>query len=589
MKESKDTAPATLLNPVRQELLDHVRSALGDLYGALADGLVGTTDEATVRASIDHLDDPFLLVVVGEFNAGKSALVNALAGERILQEGVTPTTNAIQILRHVDHPGHAPGDGVRTVVGRAPILRDIHLVDTPGTNAIAREHEAVTERFVPRADLILFTTSADRPFTESERAFMERIREWGKKIVVVVNKLDIVASPSELTDVISYVRTSAQHLLAFTPEVFAVSARQAFESKTGDDADLLEKSGLPALEQYVLTTLDDNERFRLKLLTPVGVGLRFVKSGLAAIATRREVIQDDVTVVDDVRSMLTGYERELERGLELRLTEIDNVLHEVERKGNNFFDETLRLVRIADLLNRSKLRADFEREVVGSLAHDIESKVEALIDWLIASDLQLWQGIRERLVERQTAPAERVAGRLATGFEYNRQQLLGRLGSTVRETLDRHDHRAESARLADSVQSAVAGAALLEVGAVGLGTVLTMLASSTVVDITGTLAAGMAATLGFLVIPRRRRGAKANLHERLATLRAHLARALTAQCKEEVATSVKRIEGVLSPYLQWVEGERTRIEERAGSLRTVDERLKDIRRRLEGPSGAQSG
>ena len=71
-------------------------------------------------------------------------------------------------------------------------------MDTPGTNAVLREHEALTREFVPRSDLVLFVTSADRPFTESERAFLEAIRDWGKKIVVVVNKIDILETEDDL-------------------------------------------------------------------------------------------------------------------------------------------------------------------------------------------------------------------------------------------------------------------------------------------------------------------------------------------------------------------------------------------------------
>ena len=64
-------------------------------------------------------------------------------------------------------------------------LSEISIVDTPGTNAIIRSHELITTQFVPRSDLVLFLTSADRPFTESERLFLERIRDWGKKIVII--------------------------------------------------------------------------------------------------------------------------------------------------------------------------------------------------------------------------------------------------------------------------------------------------------------------------------------------------------------------------------------------------------------------
>ena len=159
------------------------------------------TDQETLARSIRQLDELFLLVVVGEFNAGKSAFINALLGQRVLEEGVTPTTTP--------HPrcsstgpsvAHAVADAASVDVITAPVelLRDIHIVDTPGTNAILREHEAITREFVPRSDLVLFVTSADRPFTESERAFLEAIRDWGKKIVVVINKIDILETAEDV-------------------------------------------------------------------------------------------------------------------------------------------------------------------------------------------------------------------------------------------------------------------------------------------------------------------------------------------------------------------------------------------------------
>ena len=55
------------------------------------------------------------------------------------------------------------------------------VVDTPGTNAIIREHEALTSEFVPRSDLVLFVTSADRPFTETEREFMSRFATGARR------------------------------------------------------------------------------------------------------------------------------------------------------------------------------------------------------------------------------------------------------------------------------------------------------------------------------------------------------------------------------------------------------------------------
>src|SRR5215210_4683796 len=189
-----------------QHQLNSGRDLMAELRDALARFGASSADQDALSASIRQLDEFFLLVVVGEFNAGKSAFINALAGQRVLQEGVTPTTAQIHVLKYGDAPG------VHIATAPAELLRDVHIVDTPGTNAIIREHEQLTTEFVPRADLVLFVTSADRPFTETERLFIERIRDWGKKVVVVINKIDILAGEKELGEVRGYVADNARRL-----------------------------------------------------------------------------------------------------------------------------------------------------------------------------------------------------------------------------------------------------------------------------------------------------------------------------------------------------------------------------------------
>src|SRR5207237_3836074 len=120
---------------------------------------------------------------------------------------------------------------LRVVTAPVPLLRDLHIVDTPGTNAIIREHERITADFVPRSDVVLFVTSADRPFTETERAFLEQIRGWGKKVVVVINKRDLLAGPAELDAQLAFIRESAQRLLGLDPPIYSVSARLAREAQ----------------------------------------------------------------------------------------------------------------------------------------------------------------------------------------------------------------------------------------------------------------------------------------------------------------------------------------------------------------------
>ncbi|HEY4589129.1 MAG TPA: dynamin family protein [Thermoanaerobaculia bacterium] len=222
-----------------QELLDRLARAL-EAFGSD----VVPEDLQRFREARDQLAGLFLLVVAGEFNSGKSSFINALLGERVLPEGVTPTTDRINVLRH----GSAEGERALQAfllerTHPAELLRELEVVDTPGTNAIIRGHEELTRNFVPRADLVLFVTSADRPFTESERGFLEQIRQWGKKIVFVVNKIDILATPAERDEVIEFVRRHGTDLLGEAPEVFPVSARRAQEARSGGNAEAWEASG----------------------------------------------------------------------------------------------------------------------------------------------------------------------------------------------------------------------------------------------------------------------------------------------------------------------------------------------------------
>src|SRR3984893_10782016 len=97
-----------ILNKEQGELLAEDRRLLADLQQALARFDAAAEDQETLKRSALQLDELFLLVVAGEFNAGKSAFINALVGSPLLAEGVTPTTTRIQLLRYGPGPAADP-------------------------------------------------------------------------------------------------------------------------------------------------------------------------------------------------------------------------------------------------------------------------------------------------------------------------------------------------------------------------------------------------------------------------------------------------------------------------------------------------
>ncbi|HEY0049065.1 MAG TPA: dynamin family protein, partial [Pyrinomonadaceae bacterium] len=251
-----------------RSLIESEKQLLKDLQELAATG-EHAEDMRQLKDILGGIDELFLLVVVGEFNSGKSSFINALFGQKIRVEGPVPVDDHITILRHGEQPEERSlSSFVTQKLAPIDFLRNISIVDTPGTNSVIRQHQEITEDFIPRADLILFITSIDRPLTESERQFLSFIQNWGKKIVIVLNKID-TKEEAEIAEVIEFVDGKCRELLGFKPLIFPVAAKLALNAKLGSNPRDWTRSRFEALEDYILNKLGERERLQLKLLSPL--------------------------------------------------------------------------------------------------------------------------------------------------------------------------------------------------------------------------------------------------------------------------------------------------------------------------------
>jgi small GTP-binding protein len=571
-----------ILTDSQEALLKDERQILNNLRLALVQFGATQEDQATLGDSIQQLDELFLLVVVGEFNAGKSAFINALLGQKLLKEGVTPTTTQINILRYgTAQERHVINDSQHVLSLPIDWLNQISIVDTPGTNAIIRLHEVLTSQFVPRADLVLFITSADRPFTESERLFLEKIRDWGKKVVVVINKVDILQSEADLTQVEDFIVDNSRSLLGITPEVFPVSARLAQRAKAGETQEWQESRFEP-LEKYIHDSLDESSRLRLKFSNPLGVGAHLLEEYLQISQSRLDLLKSDTDMLSDVDSQLEVYKEDMGRNFNFRMADIENILYEMEQRGHEYFDETFRLARVFDLLSKDRIRQEFEHRVVADAPQRIERKVNELIDWLVDSDLRQWQAVNEHLAERRRAHQERIVGDAGmAGFNYDRDRLMEAVGREARRVVDTYDKVEEARIIAEGAQTAVAASAALGISAVGLGTLVTIIATTAAADVTGILMAGAIAALGLFIIPARRRAAKSEMKQKISDLRAQLAKALRSQFEHEIERSLQHIQEAIAPYTRFVRSERNKLTEVQSSLEELKTELENLKVRIE--------
>eukprot|EP00884_Botryococcus_braunii_P002009 jgi/Botrbrau1/11809/Bobra.0224s0012.1 len=355
--------------------------------------------------ALKGLDELFLVVVVGEFNSGKSTVINALLGNRFLPDGILPTTNEISIIKYSASGAEEvkqDGDGQFVRYLPAPLLKEVNIVDTPGTNVILQRQQRLTEEYVPRADLVLFTMSADRPFTESEVQFLRYIRQWGKKVVFLVNKVDILAGEEEVKEVQRFVADNARAVLGVdSARVIPVAARSALAAKLdllaarGQYADLTtgegglagdprwQESKFGSLERFMIDFLaggaGGSESMRLKLQTPLFVGSALLDAARKQLEADLSLAQQEAAAVALVAQQLKDFRKAMEADSAAQRSEGRSIVAAAVKRAQALVDQTLQVSNLdalrTYLLGRKtdsgsfKVARDFEAEVVGTASH----------------------------------------------------------------------------------------------------------------------------------------------------------------------------------------------------------------------------
>lgn len=556
------------------------KQSLNEILASLKTFNLSDESLQNLRKAIDQLDELFLIVAVGEFNAGKSALINAMLGEKVLTEGVTPTTARVTLVRFGETVSEQIVDeGFAIVTHPLGLLKELNTVDSPGTNAINRQHERLTNEFVPRSDLVLFITSADRPLTESERLFLEKILAWGKKIVIVINKSDILEDDQARQEVEAFVRENATRILNAQPEIFSVSARLAQKAAlAGSETDrdtLQAASGIHALERYITETLDDNSRLELKLRNPLGVGVHLLTEAKSRNDAQTHEISEDVSLSATLEGMLENYRNELKSELPPRLAEVENILNGFENRGQEYLDNTMKLTRILDLAKPDKIKAEFQAEVQADVAEEIDGKVRNLIDWLVDKDLNVWYQVAGAL-ERRQAQSQRAMLTSATPQTERRRQLIDNVSTTIKAIVNQYDRKREAEQLGAFVQESVTQTAMFGVGALGIGALVATVLTTKALDVTGIVTAGALAVLGLFVIPYKRKQAKEAFKDKMVELRENLMKTLSATFGRESESAIQRLESNITPYTSYVKNEQSRLQTDKETLDKLQAQLEDL-------------
>ena len=567
----------TVVDPEVQALLRRESRLLVELRETLE------REQVDERRRVDELlatlEDLFTIVIVGEFNAGKSSLINALFGAKLRTEGPIPVDDVISILRYGEKEStRRVSDFVIEQFYPIDFLRNITLVDTPGTNSIVQRHQEITEDYIPRADLVLFVTSIDRPLSESERRFLEYIREWGKKVVFVLNKID-TKEDAEIDQVLDYLKTNTRAIFGFDPVIFPVAGKLALETKTGSRPPRdWTRSRFEALEDYIFTVLSEKERVRIKLMAPLDTIGSLARKQFVMIESRRELLTSDKARIDAITAQLERARTDLESNFRQFVVRIDNLMMELERRGVDFLDNYVRIQHVMLLRDALRFREEFDRQVFQGFKGNVDATIQESVDWLVRENMKLWSGTVEDFHRRAGDDARNaeIVGRVGREFAYNREEVYSRIRMQAEQRLSAYDVNVESRRIIDNAIRAVIQSFGLGAGALGLGYIITTAVSSTALDVTGLTAATMLLVTSLLILPYKRSKAKTEFKQRIEELRKHLGEALTRESTVEIDRMLRTITSAFEPYQRFYATESEKIERFAEKLTSIDAEAREI-------------
>ena len=529
----------------------------------------------------------FLIVVIGEYNVGKSTLINALLGETLLETGITPTTEAIELIRYREEAQRRPEQtaaqpGIRRWAHPNTGGAGVALVDTPGSGSVFRQHEELARAFLHRSDLVLFVLSAKRAFAETERLYLELARDYGKKVILVLNQSDLLEA-AELEQVRRFIAQQVQELLDIRPLLFTVSAARSLAGG--------EEDGLAALRAHLTATLSEIPPARQKQLAQLDTATRSLTEAQIAVQKRRELLRQDEGAAEDVQRELHASADGLEENLRRTLDDIEAALAALERRGRDFLDRELAFRPLRRAPSNAVLQERFEGEVLGQSLTEIRELAAAYVNRLVDHNRAYWQQLQERLRALMDL-LEKSGDPDAALYAEQREDLQQAIRHAERE----EQHYSGGALVAELQAQFTQNLARFRYGAlVGLGGWLSLaLALLTPGPLIGVAAAPLALPAAALGVPlaavgslfalrhmrRIRRESQRELREASAALARAYREALTRLTRQERQRLLQSGEEWLRPLFARLMSLAERAEEQAAQLAAHERELAAIRAEL---------
>jgi GTPase Era involved in 16S rRNA processing len=302
-------------------------------------------DARELKDAIDTArQEGVLIAVVGAAKRGKSTLLNGLLGRKddtLAPVGRFPATNVVSIFgvgdtlkarvwfenddcREVSehevrqyaceecNPSNQKKVKYIDIEGPFPGLdRRTRLVDLPGTdNALAEQDAQTLYAWLPRADAIIFITTAHEPINAAEQSLLRHVLGLGiEGIYFAINKKDLVRlgemDSDELADGVAHNRKIIEDVGIKVPSVFVISAKDYLEGKPDSGVEELSRAIQKLVEERRIRLICERLEARLKLV---------IEAVHARCTNEYALAQTTTKDLETRRTELAKFRRELERG-----------------------------------------------------------------------------------------------------------------------------------------------------------------------------------------------------------------------------------------------------------------------------------
>ena len=533
----------------------------------------------TIQNLQENINQPFLFVVIGEVKAGKSSFINALLGsEEICEVGADPRTNRVAKIVYSEGESYSrevkPGE-LREIGRPVPILEEVTIVDTPGTNSPLQQHEDITKEFIPNSDLVVFVFFSKNPYTNTAWSLVDFAHtEWKKPVIFVLQQADL-ADERELQASTQYIAQEAQERSIPNPQIFATSAKQAIQGADG---------GFDSVQTFVRDTITGGKGYRLKLASNISATEQIVTRLGEDMRLIQQQLQRDEAVVSKIRDRLglgqTQSRYEIDTLVERLMVQYERTTYQIK----NEFRDGLSLFVLA---KRSFLSMFNRKQRIETWINEIKSRAQA--DLEVSLDATAKDGAK-RFLDGIQLMIKELLGEL-TALQNNnlrdtdialpmldyRYEVIESVKGKVSNLLDDKTFVDGLANTAEQVSPGVASGGIVAV----IGGVITTVTRVLILDIIGTALLGLGVLWAGGTLVAKRRSLIQKLDSELARNKVTFHDTITDQLNNRLRGIYDEINVSFTELYKYVEQERTNIVPLVQQFEAIKKETETIARDIE--------